>query len=153
MRLRITIKTLWVERVFNNSQRRRWAVRKRFILILLGMFLGLAHVCAEASQEANNSRMPDSMTTQLRHSIGKQRAPGLTTVYSGSLKENLSRIAKNYGWKEVVWLVDSDYQWVGQVTMQEKNVYSLLTRILKNYPLQAIFYEGNHVLVITPRNV
>jgi hypothetical protein len=153
MRLRITIKTLWFERVFNNSQRRRWAVRKGPLLILLGMYLALGNAYAETSQEENNIRMSDSKMTQQRHWTEKQEISRSATVYSGSLKENLSRIAKNYGWKEVVWLVDTDYQWVGQVTIQEKNIYSLLTRILKNYPLQAVFYEGNHVLVITPRNV
>jgi hypothetical protein len=74
------------------------------------------------------------------------------SLRSGSLRHNLSRIAKLYGWKKLVWLPSSDYQWVGRVTIREHDVYALFTRVLQEYPLQAVFYKGNHVLVIRPRN-
>lgn len=90
-----------------------------------------------------------------RHYSGKIKRikAGKITLYSGSLKDNLSRIAKRYGWKKVVWLPENDYRWVGQVSLRREPIYTLLSSVLKNYPLQAVFYKGNHVLVITPRNL
>lgn len=78
---------------------------------------------------------------------------GYATLYSGSLQRNLTRLAGQYGWKKLVWLPESDYQWVGQVSVRENDVYTVFERVLNGYPLQAVFYKGNHVLVIRPRNV
>src|SRR3989344_5265670 len=73
------------------------------------------------------------------------------TVYPGSLKDNITRIAQQFGWNQVVWNVPNDYRWVGTVKVHGKDFYIILMQVLKDYPVQAIFYEGNHVLVITPR--
>lgn len=129
-------------------------IRMGVFRVMLGLsFFGLVNAYAETHQALGNMQRGDSSITQERQWVEKKNTSDSITLYSGSLKENLSRIAKHYGWKKVVWLVDSDYQWVGQVTVQEPTLYSLLMRVLQNYPLQATFYEGNHVLVITPRNV
>lgn len=75
------------------------------------------------------------------------------TLYSGSLRDNISRVARQYGWKKVVWLPNQDYRWVGQARLKHQSVYSVFSRVLKHYPLQAVFYKGNRVLVITSRNI
>ena len=79
-----------------------------------------------------------------------QRGP---VFYPGSLKADVTRIAAQFGWKHVVWQPDYDYTWVGTTPMHAKSLADLLRQVFCNYPLQAIFYSGNHVLVIAPRNV
>ncbi len=75
------------------------------------------------------------------------------TVYPGSLKKNIEHIAGKYGWAQVVWNVPNDYQWVGQTTIRANDVPGLLTQLLKNYPVQAVFYKGNHILAISQRTL
>lgn len=36
------------------------------------------------------------------------------TFYPGSLKKNIQRIAKEFGWHDVVWTPSYDYTWVGK---------------------------------------
>jgi hypothetical protein len=95
------------------------------------------------------------VSVKKHHHSKKKKATkvGSVTLYSGSLRDNISRIAKDYGWKKVVWLPNSDYQWVGKVTMRKRAITVLFGRVLQGYPLQAVFYKGNHVLVVTPRNI
>lgn len=73
--------------------------------------------------------------------------------YAGSLRDNLTRLAVSYGWKDVVWLPSNDYQWHGRVTLRGKSLDRVLTTVLKRYPVQAQFYDGNHILVIAPRTL
>lgn len=74
-------------------------------------------------------------------------------IYNGSLEENIKRISRAYGWSKVIWDVENDYQWVGTTRIRSTNLPNLLRQILQNYPLQAVFYRGNHVLVIQPRTL
>jgi len=75
------------------------------------------------------------------------------TFYPGSLKENITHLAKQSGWPVVVWQPTFDYKWVGETRFPAENLKEILNDVLRDYPLQAVFYEGNHVLVISPRNV
>lgn len=74
-------------------------------------------------------------------------------VYPGSLKENIERIAGHSGWHQVVWDAPQDFLWVGKAKIQGENLSSILNQLLADYPLQAIFYQGNHVLYIHPRTL
>ncbi len=74
-------------------------------------------------------------------------------VYPGSLKSNIQRIASQYGWSRVVWTLPQDYRWVGKTRISGHSLSSILGKLLKDYPLQAQLYQGNHVLVITPRTL
>ncbi len=74
-------------------------------------------------------------------------------VYSGSLKENIERIAKHYGWRQVVWDAPEDYRWVGKARIHGENLQDILRQLLTDYPLQAVFYKGNHVLYIHTRTL
>ncbi len=69
----------------------------------------------------------------------------------GSLQDDIRNLAKQYGWSQVVWDVSNDYEWTGTVNISASNFHALLEKVLQHYPLQAIFYRGNHVLVITSR--
>jgi len=71
----------------------------------------------------------------------------------GSLKANIERIARNHGWHKVVWNVHSDYNWVGNTKIRGKNLVLVMEHILDGYPLQAVFYQGNRILVIEARTV
>ena len=75
------------------------------------------------------------------------------TFYPGSLRENIMHMAKQSGWPIVVWRPSYDYQWVGETHFPPEDIKVILRQILHDYPLQAVFYEGNHVLVISSRNV
>lgn len=74
-------------------------------------------------------------------------------MYPGSLQGNINRLSRVYGWPQVVWNVPDDYHWVGHVRVAANNLPDILRSILMNYPLQADFYEGNHILVIQPRTL
>jgi LEA14-like dessication related protein len=72
---------------------------------------------------------------------------------NGSMQSNIGRIAKNNGWSRVVWKGTKDYNWVGQTRVVGLSFVDVMGKILKDYPLQAVFYQGNHVLVIQPRTL
>lgn len=74
-------------------------------------------------------------------------------VHAGSLKTNIQRLAKQMGWPQVVWNVPNDYVWVGTTRIKAHSISGVLYRLLANYPLQAVFYAGNHILVIRPRTL
>jgi hypothetical protein len=73
------------------------------------------------------------------------------TLYAGSLRSNITRIANQFGWKQVVWNIAYDYDWVGPTNLTAPDLSTALDKILADYPLQAVFYQGNRVLVIQPR--
>lgn len=77
--------------------------------------------------------------------------PLVVTVREGSLKENIERIVKQAGWGTPVWKPPFDYNWVGNVTISANDIQGILTKLLEPYPLQAVFYEANHVVAIVPR--
>ncbi len=74
-------------------------------------------------------------------------------VYPGSLKLNVVRLARAYGWKHIIWESPDDYHWIGKVRVAARDLPDILKKILEDYPIQANFYEGNHVLVIVPRTI
>lgn len=77
----------------------------------------------------------------------------LATIIPGSLRWNILRLAHRFGWPTVVWLPKQNYRWVGKTKIRAMNIQGLMRVLLKHYPLQAIFYEGNHVLVIATRTL
>lgn len=94
--------------------------------------------------------LPDAQSTPKNH----YSAPRFSsTVFPGSLRENITRIARSHGWPQVVWQAPYDYKWTGTTQIQAGNLPELLSHVLAEYPLQAIFYEGNHVLLIAPRTI
>lgn len=85
-------------------------------------------------------------TPKASHARGR-----LIKLAPGSLRDNIQRIAKDYGWKQVVWALPEDYQWVGYARWRSDSIQHTLRQVLKDYPLQAVLYRGNHILVIRPR--
>ena len=72
---------------------------------------------------------------------------------SGSLRANIERIAAQNGWEHVVWDLKNDYHWVGAVRITAGSLQGIMAQALANYPVQAVFYQGNHVLLIQPRTL
>ncbi len=72
-------------------------------------------------------------------------------VNDGSLKSNIERIMREAGWETTVWKVSFDYKWVGNVTITANDIQGVITKLLEPYPLQAVFYNANHVVAISPR--
>ena len=75
------------------------------------------------------------------------------TVMPGSLKGNIQRMAKKAGWPTFVWAVNGDYTWVGKTKMHAQSFAGIMQQLLKDYPVQANFYQGNKVLAIVPRTL
>lgn len=77
----------------------------------------------------------------------------IAVVYTGSLRNNIERIAREHGWSRVIWSLPEDYRWVGNTRISGHGIVGIFEKLLKSYPLQADFYTGNHVLVIVPRTL
>ncbi len=99
--------------------------------------------------------MPSTPATPTypKNAIVRQKPLPVAEVYPGSLKENIERIASHYGWHHVVWDAPEDYRWVGYAQIHGENLSIILRQLLNDYPLQAVFYQGNHVLYIHPRTL
>lgn len=82
-----------------------------------------------------------------------RRGPINVVMYPGSLKSNVERIASNNGWSRVVWMAKSDYRWYGKAQIVAYSLPGVFDKLLKDYPVQAQFYEGNHILAIVPRTI
>ena len=74
------------------------------------------------------------------------------TIQSGSLNATLTRLSKQYGW-HLIWHVPNDYQWTGKIKLQGNGLPEMLKQLLPSFPVQAVFYEGNKVLVVQPRQI
>jgi hypothetical protein len=85
-----------------------------------------------------------------RHHTPKQKQ---IVLFPGSLKTNVENIARQYGWKRVVWNSPNDYRWITYTKIRHDRLQEVMRVVLVNYPLQAVFYEGNHVLLIKPRTL
>jgi len=77
--------------------------------------------------------------------------PILVKVTEGSLKANVERIVDKAGWGKPIWDMEYDFKWTGNVTITGRDVQSVLSKLLDPYPLQAKFYESNHIVAIYPR--
>lgn len=75
----------------------------------------------------------------------------IAEVHTGSLKRNIERIVRDAGWGTPVWKMNYDYNWRGDVTITGNDVQSVLSKLLEPYPLQAVFYNANHVVAVMPR--
>lgn len=92
---------------------------------------------------------PTHYSKQMPH--WRRRPLSYATVYPGSLRQNIQRIAGKYGWHRVIWRLSKDYRWVGKTRLSGYGLNGILVKLLKSYPVQAQLYEGNHILVIVPR--
>lgn len=94
-----------------------------------------------------------SVQSSTKHAHIVKTHTRMVTVYPGSLKQNIVRLSQSYGWQHIIWLPNADYHWIGKVRVAANNLPDILRQILSDYPLQADFYMGNHVLVIEPRTL
>ncbi len=75
------------------------------------------------------------------------------TMKPGSLRKNITALAKQHGWKNVIWKPSHDFSWKGRTTIKASTLLAAMNDVLNDYPLQARFYHGNHILVIVTRNL
>jgi len=94
-----------------------------------------------------------SKNNVLLASLKRHHQQAICIIYPGSLKMNVQRIAAQHGWPRVVWTLPEDYRWVGKTRIKAQGIKNVLAKLLTNYPLQAQFYEGNHVVVIVARTI
>ncbi len=74
-------------------------------------------------------------------------------VHKGSLEKNVERIVRlsHDGWRQVIWKLPYDYNWVGTARFRGKDLQEVLSKLLAPYPVQAVFYEKNHIVAIVRR--
>lgn len=86
---------------------------------------------------------------------GPSDQPKIITVYvkPGLLSDNIERIARENGWNRVIWNSSKNFNWVGYTKISARDLQGVMTKLLKTYPLQAVFYRGNRVLAIEPRTL
>lgn len=137
---------------------------KRFCMKKLTIMLTISVGCCfssglagEAPSSSQDKGAPHVIKTpqplikpQVYHSPAKQQIR--VTIKPGSLHDNIVRIAKQNNWDQIVWKAP-DYNWAGKTTITAPRLQDIMKQLLNDYPLQAVFYEGNHVLLITPRTL
>lgn len=141
---------------------------KFFLGIVTIMFFYCLNAWANGNGSSNNVGLPKDTAVSTAgvnstYSRGEYSSKSTTVsanqntlsvvVKRGFLKANVQRIARRYGWKNVVWKSDEDYYWRGTITVSGANIEEVMRKILYGYPLQAVFYYGNRVLVILPRTL
>jgi hypothetical protein len=131
------------------------------ISVLFTVFLFSAAIFAngvmyQSSQSQQVQQVPQLGCAACSNNLGlKAYAPQVSvTLYTGSLKDNIRLIARQNGWP-VIWGhgCNIDYRWFGHVKVVGASFQDVLRKILVGYPLQAVFYKGNHVIVIKPRTL
>ncbi|KPJ67979.1 MAG: hypothetical protein AMJ43_00750 [Coxiella sp. DG_40] len=84
---------------------------------------------------------------------GKRAILRQVVLTPGSLRINIKCVARKFNWNKVIWNSPNDYRWVTYTKIRGANLQDILKIVLVNYPLQAVFYKGNHVLVIQSRTL
>ena len=77
----------------------------------------------------------------------------IAKTFPGTVRANVEKVAYANGWKKVVWQSQNNYKWDTATKITACSVKEIMARMLVGYPLQAVFYEGNHVLVIQSRTI
>lgn len=72
-------------------------------------------------------------------------------LQEGRLEERIVTLAQKLGWTKVVWNNAFDYELIGTVRFKAASLQDALRQLLDDYPLQAVFYHKNRVIVIEAR--
>ena len=127
---------------------------KHFIIVLLLSFCGVAMAGGPLNMSIFFPMKHHALPEPVQHYTPQPKIVVKTAViFPGSLKSNISRIAHDNGWDQVVWDIPSDYQWVGKTKIRAANLQGIFQKLLNDYPVQAIFYKGNHILLMRPRTL
>jgi len=123
-------------------------------LMLFTLFLGFNIFYFAPALATGNPAGYSALPTVTHAKKAVLAKPKMVTVRlnPGSIKTNIERLAHDFGWNQIIWQSSDDYNWVGSTEITAKDFPGVLMKSLKGYPLQAVFYQGNHVLVIVPRN-
>ncbi|MEM1244298.1 MAG: TcpQ domain-containing protein, partial [Pseudomonadota bacterium] len=89
-------------------------------------------------------------TDKFGHQLYPNLNPITVIIQPGSLRANVVRILRRYKWS-VVWKPGVDYRFIGRVKLRAYSIQAIMDKLLQNYPLQAIFYQGNRVVLIQSR--
>ena len=85
-----------------------------------------------------------------QYNVLGQPAARYAISISGSLKQNMERIAAQYHW-QLIWKPNVDYNFDGRVT--GSSLPNVIEKLLKPFPLKADMYIGNRKLVISSRYI
>ncbi len=122
-------------------------------MLMAGLQTATALAAVQLPPPNNQTKLASSKLTQSTKLNSARSFQVSAMMEAGSLQKNVRTLARQYGWTQVVWDVPNDYEWVGSVAINAASFNGLLEKILVGYPLQATFYHGNHVLVISPRTL
>ncbi len=106
----------------------------------------------QAGYQQNNAFSPSYGSAAFPNQFANMGRPAAVYAISvsGSLKENIERIMDRYHWK-VIWKAPYDYNFDGRVS--GSSLPSVMEKLLKPFPLQAVLYMSNRTMTITPRKV
>jgi len=68
-----------------------------------------------------------------------------------SLRSALERVVAECGWDKVIWHTPIEYWVEGKVQLESNTFAEAVSELLKDYPLQAVFYNKNKIVEIKPR--
>lgn len=122
------------------------------LVSFLGLFLFSTLIFANGN-DVTGPQKNATLTISDIQSYQDQKNSITVNLVPGSLKANIERIAKDNGWEKVVWSAPNDYNWTTNTKIKDQNLVAIMKAILAYYPLQAVFYQGNRVLVIQTRTV
>lgn len=130
---------------------------KFFLLIIIGLsFCGIVVGCSNNNTHncrLAKSQIPSSSMVLVTHEPYEKINPIKATVKPGTIRQNVERIARQYGWPRVVWEAEKNFRVVGYRNISAATLPEAMRSVLNGYPLQAVFYKANHVLVIKPRTI
>ena len=125
-------------------------MRQIVFLVLTSLLFGLSTSAVYANGDSTSSvasvTLPHAssqylvepnptLTKRPAKKKAKPRRPRMTyyqppsaTLYPGSLKHNIVRIANAFGWNTVIWNVPNDYNWVGTTTITASSFSGILRK-------------------------
>jgi len=129
---------------FNQELWRKALMNKLFIATWSMCAIVALNLATAAPLPADPSAESETIPVQATYKV---------RLANGSLEANVRQIIRRFPeWKYVVWDAPNDYHWTGAITLTGTSAQNLLAQILKDYPVQAIFWHGNSVVQIKARN-
>lgn len=123
---------------------------KRFYILIIILCASLLSACVPYPAPVHPTN--PVLITKDSYMLGQNLKQGRLSakIRAGSLRVNVKHIVAKDKWT-LVWKAHVDYDWVGPTVIRANSISGLIGKLLADYPLQAVFYHGNHVVVVRPR--
>ena len=126
---------------------------KRNLFLIVTLFFSFSIFANGVSQTNSNSVSSNTTTeaTNTTPSVAEQPTRSITvTIEAGSLRANLRRLAQQFGWNKLIWKVPNDYTIPSPFKITSTSFANIVSQLLTDLPVKAVFYEANKTIVIIP---